>query len=165
MILKQKIIKSIYWQKIKKINWLIVSQGLDIYVFFNRCSKYPPKLSLHSSALFLVCCTIFRISSPSCPRRSLLRSSWAPLEYLAHIWLYVLLLGTKMRSLEATSPGSMGASDELSFVKLFSRQILHEENQDTRPLRGSWRHHAEPILSSCCQVLHWLPDSILEDLF
>ena len=79
---------------------------------------------------------------PSCLRRSLPRCSWAPLECLAHIWLYVPLLGTKMRSLEATSPESMGASGELSFVKLFSRQILHEENRGTRPLRGSWRHLA-----------------------
>ena len=36
---------------------MIVRQ--PIYVFYNRCSKCPPKLFLHSSALFLVCRTIF----------------------------------------------------------------------------------------------------------
>ena len=63
-------------------------------------------------------------------------SAWLTSEYN-----YVpLLLRTKMKSLEATSLDSMGASGELSFVKLFCRQILYEENRGTRLSRRSWRN-------------------------
>ena len=58
------------------------------------------------------------------------------------------------------------SSDELPFVKLFSCQILQEENpQALCRYVEAGTVVLGPILSSCCQVLHLLPDSIFEDLF
>ena len=111
MILKQKLLKIFNGKKIKL---LIGNQGLDTY------SKCPPKLFLHSSTLFLVCRTIFRISSSL---MSAAQFSTMPLSSLRVLetHLNIFAIETKMRSLETTSPESMGASGELSYEKLFYR--------------------------------------------
>jgi len=86
----------------------------------------------------LVCLFLISFSLVSAAKSSLMLLS----SIESHIWLNLTLLRTKMRSLEATNPESMRARGELSFLKLFSCQILHEENRRTRPLHGSWRNLA-----------------------
>ena len=127
----------------------------------------PSQITFAQLCSFLVCCTIFRISS------SLMFAAKSSTMFFSS----VRVLGSNLITCaiawdqnEKSRGGKSGeycrSSDELSFVKLFSCQILQEENpQALCRYVEAGTVLLGPILSSCCQVLHLLPDSIFEDLF
>ena len=73
--------------------------------------------------------------------RSLPRYSWAQRDPGSHLNISAITWDQNEK-FRGDKSGEYGASGELSFVKLCSCQILHEENRGTRLLRGSWRHLA-----------------------
>ena len=77
MILKQRCIKNIEWQKIKKIKWLISNQGLDILWFLHYMFEMSTKIVL--AQLFFFLGMLHHLQ----------------LECLAPILIYVPWLGTK----------------------------------------------------------------------
>ena len=129
---------------------MIGKQGLDIKYFTIGV------WNVHQNYL----CTVllsFWYAAPSCenflpsfPRWSLPRCSWGQLECLDHIWIYVPLLGTKMRSLEATSPENGGDNRGQWWIVL--REIILLVKFWMKKIEALGRHVAA---SASCWNQYW----------
>ena len=138
-----------------------------IFIFFYKMfSKCPPKLlSLHSSALLFVYRTIFRISTSLISAEVDPRSSWAQLDVLgSHLNICDITWdeNEKYRDNKRREYGGQW--------RIFTCEIIISSNLAWRKSRYSICRCVaagtillEPILTSCCQILHWLPDIFLED--